>query len=59
MLSGVIILILRSRSAHDGASRLTRPAPDHRGRARILAWPRDWPGDGRAGTGNRQVFSGI
>jgi hypothetical protein len=40
MLSGAVIMIIRSHSARDGASRLTLPVPDGNCRAR------SWPGSG-------------
>jgi hypothetical protein len=40
MLSGAVIMTIRSHSARDGASRLTMPVPDGNCRAR------SWPGGG-------------
>jgi len=47
MLSAVVIMITRWRSARDGASRPTMPVPGGRRRARVLAWLREWHGGGR------------
>jgi hypothetical protein len=57
MPGGAVIMIVRSHSARDGASRLTLPVPD--GNCRASSWPGGGNGVANAGPVRSQLSVGT